>query len=153
MKMNLIKMDARPFGWSRVKQQLIRAGELSRAVRSERGYSLIETVMVMVFLGVAFVAALNVMSTGVSQSVDSELMTKAVALAEEKMEKIVGDKSSRGYGYLIAANYPVESNPNGMTGFTRTVTITTYSTYKSIRVVVSNSKIAPMRLTTLVTNY
>lgn len=120
---------------------------------AEGGYSLIETVMVMAFLGVAFVAVLNVMSTSVSQSVDTELMTKAIALAEEKMEIVVGDKTSRGYGYLINSNYPVETNPNGQAGFTRTTTITAFTTYKSIQVVVAHSKIAPVRLLTFVTNY
>jgi prepilin-type N-terminal cleavage/methylation domain-containing protein len=126
---------------------------IAAARRCQRGYSLIETIMVMAFLGVAFVAILNVMSTGVSQSVDTELMTKAVTLAEEKMEKVVGDKTSRGYAYLIGANYPVENNPNSLTGFTRTVSITTYSTYKSIQVTVTHPKIAPLRLFTFVTNY
>ncbi len=125
----------------------------SAAFRREGGYSLIETIMVMVFLGVAFVAVLNVMSTSVSQSVDTELMTRAIALAEEKMEIVVGDKTSRGYGYLISSNYPVETNPNGQKGFTRTTAITTYSTYKSVQVVVVHSKIAPVRLLTYVTNY
>lgn len=119
----------------------------------QNGYTLLETIMVMAFLGVAFVAVLSVMSTGVNQSVDTELMTKAVALAEEQMERVVGDKTSRGYGYLINANYPTENNVNNMTGFTRTVSIVAYSTYKSIQVEVSHPKISPVRLVSFVTNY
>jgi hypothetical protein len=54
---------------------------------------------------------------------------------------------------LIGSNYPVENNPNSLAGFTRTVSITTYSTYKSIQVTVTHPKLAPLRIVTFVTNY
>lgn len=121
--------------------------------RGQRGFTLVETIMVIIFLGVAFIAVLQVMSSSVSHSVDTELLTRATALAEEKMEKIVGDKNGRGYAYLVNSNYPTEANAGGNHGFTRSVSIVEYSTYKSIQVSVAHTGIQPVRLVSFVTNY
>lgn len=129
------------------------AKRLCRAGRGQSGASLMEAIMVVVFLGVAFVAVLQVMSSSLEHSVDNEVRTRAIALAEEKMEQVVGDKNGRGYGYLVNANYPVESDASGNRGFSRSVAITDYSTRKLVEVVVTHANIPPVRLVTSVTNY
>lgn len=123
------------------------------AFASERGFTLIELIMVIIFLSVAFVATLGMMSTGIEESVDTEILTKAITLAEQKMEVILGDKNGLGYQYLENANYNDEQNVGGYSGFTRTVQITTYSTYKEVVVKVKHNGIKDVVLTTQMTNY
>ena len=121
--------------------------------RREAGFTMIEAIMTIIFLSVAVVTTLRVMSSSVNQSVDTELMTRAIALAEQRMEQVVGDKAGRGYNYLVNANYSTETNAGGNPGFTRTVSIITYSTYKSITVQVSRTGIQTVRLVSFVANY
>ncbi|MCD6167572.1 hypothetical protein DRQ11_07015 [candidate division KSB1 bacterium] len=120
---------------------------------SERGFSLVELVFVIVFISIALTAILNTFSTSVSSSVDSEYVSLAVQLAEGKMEQIKSDKAGKGYSYLVAGNYPSENNPDGYSGFSRTVNITTYTNYKVVTVTVTHSDVPTVTLETIFTNY
>ena len=127
--------------------------EIFRAIKSQRGYSLIELVMVTVFLGVAIAATLTMMTTGISKSFDTENLSLASMLAEQKLEEIRGDKNGRGYFYITNENYLSESNAGGYSGYTRTTSITTYSTYKQVVVTVTKQNVPSMSLVTYLTNY
>ncbi|RMF61949.1 MAG: hypothetical protein D6743_12840 [Calditrichaeota bacterium] len=125
----------------------------SACFSAETGFTLIEIVLVIVFLSVALLATMNMMSSSVSGSFDMELSSTAANLANEKMERIFADKRSRGYGYIVENNYPVETDPDGFSGFTRSVTIITQSTYKEVRVTVSHPQIHDCVLVSFLTNY
>ena len=120
---------------------------------SEKGISLVELILVIVFVSVALTAILNTFTTSVSSSVDSEYISLAVQLAEGEMEQIKSDKSGKGYSYIIASNYPTETNPDGYAGFTRAVNITTYTDYKVVTVTVSHADVPTITLETIFTNY
>ncbi len=121
--------------------------------RAEAGFTLIELILVMVFLGVALVATMNVMSTSIEDSVKMELFTTALNLANKKLEQIVADKKNKGYGYIQTANYPSEVDAEGNKGFNRYVTVIDHSTYKEVRVRVTHAKLQDCVLMTYLTNY
>lgn len=135
-------------------------GRTSKSPRSEvcsagtkQGFTLIEMIMVTVFLGVAIVATMNMMSTGVTDTIKIELLNTATNLANEKLEAIFTDKKSKGYGYIQQNNYPTETNPNGHTGFSRYVTIFDQTTYKEVIVRVTHHQIEDCTLVARLTNY
>jgi len=106
-------------------------------VRSQRGHTLIELTLVIIFLSVAILAAMNVMTESLAGTMKTELLTIATDLANEKMERIFADKKSKGYDYIDNDNYSDETQINNMSGFSRSVSITDYSTYKQIVVTVT----------------
>ncbi len=114
---------------------------------------LIELVFIVVFLGVALVATMNLLSTGMTDSVKVELMATAVNLANSKLEAIMADKKSRGYGYIKEANYQDETSAEGHSGFNRFVSVTDHGTHKEVRVRVTHAKIPDVELVALLTNY
>lgn len=127
--------------------------EISSLEQNEGGFSLVELIFVMLFLGIALATTLSMVSTGVTKSMDSESMSLATTLAEQKMEEIRGDKNGRGYFYVTNSNYDTETNAGGYAGFTRTTTITTYSSYKEITVSVAKEDMPTVTLVTFLTNY
>ncbi|MCA9730962.1 hypothetical protein KC799_02460 [candidate division KSB1 bacterium] len=127
--------------------------EIFKGNQNQSGFSLIELIFVTIFLGIALTATLSMVSTGVTQSMDSEALSLATTLAEQKMEEIRGDKNGRGYFYITNENYLSESNAGGYSGYTRTTSITTYSTYKQVVVTVTKQNVPSMSLVTYLTNY
>ncbi len=119
----------------------------------QRGFSLIELIFVILFLGIALSTTLSMISTSVTQSMDSESLSFSNTLAEQKMEEIRGDKNGRGYFYITNPNYQSESNAAGYSGYTRSTMITTYSTYKKVEVTVSKEDVPSVTLVTFLTNY
>jgi len=120
---------------------------------NQAGFTLIEIILVMVFLTVALLATMNMIATSLSKSFDMETIATAHNLANEKMEQIFMHKKSKGYGFIEPDNYPAEINVNGLTGFNRYVTITTNSTNKEIVVRVTHPDINDFVITSYLTNY
>lgn len=115
--------------------------------------SLIEIIVVIVFIGVALSALLNSFNVGVSSSVGSEYLSVAAQLANYKMEEIKSDKAAHGYNYLDETNYPQETDPQNFAGYVRTVSITAYSAYKEVQVTVSHNGVQEVSLTAQFANY
>lgn len=97
-----------------------RTGPTSRA---RRGFTLIEAVTALVILGVAVPPMLWSLRHAQTHRAGGVLASRALWLATEKLEDIIADRhsSTRGYSYLVAANYPAESSITGFPGFTRSV--------------------------------
>ena len=91
-----------------------------------RGFTLIETIAAVVILALAIPPMLWAVREAHIQRVNPMLASKARWLATEKLEDIIADRHSttRGWAYLIAANYPAEPTISGYPGFSRTVTLT-----------------------------
>jgi type II secretory pathway pseudopilin PulG len=126
---------------------------LPRFFYDTTGYTLIELLLVIIFLGIALVAIMDMMSSSMLSSVKSQILITATNLANEKMEQIIADKNNKGYNFIVASNYPDEINANGQQGYNRYVTITDYSTYKEVQVRVTHANIEDLILTTLIANY
>src|SRR5687768_18566762 len=90
------------------------------------GFTVMEAIAAIVILGVAMPPMLWGVSRAQSHRVTATMSSRARWLACEKLEDIIADRhsSTRGYTYLIAANYPAEASIAGSPGFTRSVAIT-----------------------------
>jgi prepilin-type N-terminal cleavage/methylation domain-containing protein len=91
-----------------------------------RGFTLIETIIAIVVLSIAVPPMLWSIRESHIQRVGPMMASKARWLATEKLEDIIADRHSttRGYAYLVTANYAAEASISGSAGFTRTVTFT-----------------------------
>jgi hypothetical protein len=54
------------------------------------------------------------------------MSSRARFLAAERLEQVLADRfsPSRGYSYVLAANYPAEATITGISGFARSTTVT-----------------------------
>ena len=120
---------------------------------NQQGFTLIEVIMVVIFVGVALVATMDMTSTSISHTFKIETLNTAANLANAKMELIFADKKSKGYSYIETQNYQAENNPGGAQGFARTVTITDNGTNKEVKVRVTHQDIEDCILTAFLTNY
>lgn len=124
----------------------------------QRGFTLIEAVLVVVLVAVAIPPLLRLFQHSILGSVGSEVRTKAVFYAQEKLEQIVNDKKmAGGWAVVMTPNrYPPDSPEPG---FQRFVTIDTTGTlYNNVRyarvvVTVRHASIPDVRLETWITNY
>lgn len=119
---------------------------------SEKGFTLIEIIFVILFLGGALLAGMNTMSTSLTGGMATELLVVATNLANERMERIFADKKSKGYDYVSTRNYPVEVNRQER-GFSTTVQVQAYEYYKQVEVTVSHPDIKSCTLMAYITNY
>ena len=133
---------------------------MRRISRNQRGYSLIEIIMVIIILAVAIPPLLSLFSESIVNSVDSEYMTEATLYAQQKMEEIIADKkaesASRGYDWVVTPGRYGNDNP--AEGFTRSVSITDGLDYNGIpyakvEVTVSHENMVDVVLTTWLTDY
>jgi prepilin-type N-terminal cleavage/methylation domain-containing protein len=124
-----------------------------KIAHTQSGFSLIELIIVMVFLGVVLVATMRMMTNSIASSVDVEFLRTAANLANEKMEQIFADKRSRGFSYIDEDNYPPETNPSGAQGFARSVEITTDASVKKVKVTISHISMPGFVLTAWLTKY
>jgi MSHA pilin protein MshD len=93
-----------------------------RVKNNQDGFTLIEIIITLVVLSIAVVGVLSVFTTAIKGSANPVVLNRAIALAQEKMDTIIGDRmnSARGFAYIIPGNYPADIP---VTGFNRSVTI------------------------------
>jgi type II secretory pathway pseudopilin PulG len=111
-----------------------------RISREERGFTLIETIMIIVLVGI-FMAAIGIpFVNGIRQSQIPEIVTTAHFLAVEKMEEyalrdyasMVSEARAPVSGFtgyereVVVANVDANLNPSGSDVGYRTVTVTVY---------------------------
>lgn len=140
---------------------------MNQRKRIHPGFTLIEAIIAIVVLAVAVPPMLWSIQESQVSRVAPILVSRARWLATEKLEDIVADRhsSTRGYGYVIDANYPAEVAVTGMTGFSRSVAITETGAalasggtgYKLVTVTVgwtdARSQARSLSLSTVVTDY
>jgi prepilin-type N-terminal cleavage/methylation domain-containing protein len=109
-------------------------------MNKENGYTLLELVLVIILVGVAFPGLLAFFTNSMQDSVKNEVITQAIILAQGKMEQITTDKHEpgRGMNYIkLSGQYPVET----IGPFVRSVTVqdVTLSGVDGVKVSVSIS--------------
>ena len=129
------------------------AGALLERLGRSRGFSLIELILVIVFLGIAVLSSMNLMSQSLSGSIKGEMSLTAVDLANEKMELIFSDKNTKGYGYVSQGRYGIETDVNGKAGFNRSVTVTELATSKKVEVLIQHASLDDYVLVAYLANY
>lgn len=140
---------------------------MQRRANTARGVTLIEAIAAIVIIAVAVPPVLMAVRESAVRRVDPVQMSRARWLASEKLEDIIADRHSgtRGYAYVIDANYAAEAAVTGFTGFARSVTINeTNATlsaagvgYKTVTVTVTwtdrRGVARSLALSTVVTSY
>ena len=128
--------------------------------RDEAGFTLIEVVLIIVIAAVAVLPLGMLFANTSIRSGDARNSMVAAELAQAKMEELTADKNSpsRGFAYLIAANYPVESPVAAFPGYNRTVAFAPDSSYDGVTfrtatVTVTCANIPPVAMTTWFTSY
>jgi Tfp pilus assembly protein PilV len=98
---------------------------VSLHARTPRAFSLIEAIIAIVVLSVAVPAMFWAVRDAADRRTDPVMLNRARWLAAEKMEDVLADRANadRGYGYVVAANYPAESPVAGFAGLSREVMV------------------------------
>lgn len=134
---------------------------------TRRGFTLIEAIAAIVILSVSVPAMLWAVRTAMLRRVDPIMASRARWLATERLEDVIADRHSpsRGYTYVVNANYAAEASITGFPGFTRSVNIaetavdltSTGTGYKTVRVSVgytdSRGTARTLSLATVITDY
>jgi type II secretory pathway pseudopilin PulG len=94
--------------------------------RPSRAFTIVEAVIAVCILGVAMPAMLWAIKESVRTRANPVLAARARWLAAEKLEDVIADRHSttRGYAYLLNANYAAETPVTGFAGMNRSVSIT-----------------------------
>lgn len=89
------------------------------------GFTLMEAIAAVVILAAAVPPALWALREAQAHRASAVLASRARWLAAEKLEDLIADRHapSRGWEYVIAANYPLEATIPGVVGMSRAVTI------------------------------
>ncbi|MDX2115855.1 MAG: prepilin-type N-terminal cleavage/methylation domain-containing protein [Planctomycetota bacterium] len=93
--------------------------------RTRRGFTLVETIAVLVVLAVFVPPALLAVRDSAVRSVSATLVSRARWLATEKLEDIIADRHSttRGYAYVDESSYPDEPAVADSPQFSRSVSV------------------------------
>ncbi len=148
-------------------------------VTDNQGFTLVETVIVIVVLGLSL-GVLIPFTVSLRNSAAPPLTQQAAVLAEEQLEQVIADRqdSTTPKGFIYAtnpANYPAESPIAGVTGFSRSVAIACVTAadpnaagsvpnpscalsdgrtdYGRVTVTVANAYVGNITAVTLLTNY
>jgi len=97
--------------------------KLKKRFKNQKGFTLIETCLSCVIIGVGLVGGMIVMQNATANTVNNDLSTIATQLANQKIEQIIADNKFIGYETLISDNYPNETVTD-VYNMSRTVSIT-----------------------------
>ncbi len=95
---------------------------LQKFWKDEQGVTLIELTIVIILIGVALPSILSMMGLVTVHSARNGIMEEAVALAESKMEQIIGKKEALWSWYKSSGQF--ETTESLDDGFQRSVTVT-----------------------------
>lgn len=130
-------------------------------------FTLIEAIIAIVVLSVAVPSMFWALRDATVKRLEPAAHSRARWLANERLEQIIADRhsSTRGYAYVVNANYPAEASFTNFPGFTRSVSITETSAnlssagtgYKKVAVSVGFPNVrggtSTLVVTTVVTDY
>ncbi len=93
--------------------------------RRPHAFTLIEAIIAVTVLSLAVPAMFWAVRDAQAKRADPIVMSRARWLANEKLEDVIADRHSttRGYAYVVNANYAAESSVTSFPGFTRSVSI------------------------------
>lgn len=104
--------------------------QVTRIVKDRAGFTIIETLIAIVFVSIGLVAVLSAVSAGISGIDNGRRSTTALFLSEQRMEQIkavaISKDPAQGWINVVSANFPAEAYGAiaGYPDYRRTVTIT-----------------------------
>ena len=144
-------------------------------IKNQKGFSLIEAIIVIIVISIGAIGVLTVFITGMKGAGNPLVTIQAVELAQEKLDIVIGDRQNTARGYTYAtnpANYSAESPVSGFASFNRSVAIACVTTadfnaagsapapscvgvtnYARVTVTVTHAAIGSATTVTLLTNY
>ncbi len=154
---------------------MIKGDSQMNMFNNQKGFSLIEAIIVIIVISVGAIGVLSVFITGMKGAGNPLVTIQAVELGQEKLDIVIGDRqnTARGYSYATTpANYPAENPVTGFSSFNRSIAIACVTTanfnaagsapapscvgvtnYARVTVTVTHSAIGSVTAVTLVTNY
>ena len=130
------------------------------AAAPDAGFTLPEVVLIIVIAAVAVLPLGMLFANSSIRSSEARNATVMAQLAQAKMEEIAADKSStsRGFSYLVTANYPAENPVAAFTGYSRSVAFAPDSvydgvTFRTVSVTVAFASVPSVTLATWFTNF
>lgn len=97
-------------------------------MQSERGFTLIDTILMMIITGVGIFGIMSYFVSVNNQTMNGDMTVTASVLAQERLDRVVADKQYQGYNFVVDAAYPSPENLAApFDGYTRTTTITEVS--------------------------
>ena len=137
---------------------MISLQRLKKKLSNSQGFTLIEVIMIIVVFAIAVPTLMTVLSSTLDSSNKSAVISQAALYAQEKIEKIIGDKRnpSKGFDWVTTPSRYSSDVPN--VGFSRSVIITSGNvqngvTYAYVEVKVTHSEISDIKLETWLTDY
>jgi len=99
---------------------------MSYRLKYTRGFTLIESVLVLSLISFGLLGILTLFQKNISRSGDREFLLEATTLAQDKMETLIAAKKYNLYASITSTNYPAapeDLTSVGFPGFSRTTTI------------------------------
>lgn len=88
----------------------------------EKGFSLIEMILMIVILAIALVGLVSALSFSTSRGVNAEVASTASALTQERMEELIAEKRANGFSsaaLAVTVPAPLFIAVPGFAGYTR----------------------------------
>jgi Tfp pilus assembly protein PilV len=93
-------------------------------IKNQKGFSMLEGVFTTMLLAVGLVGGMAVMQNATATTLNGDMNSTAVQLANEKIEEIMGDNEFQGYDNITDENYDAETLSAPYQGFSRSVNVT-----------------------------
>lgn len=89
-----------------------------------QGFTLVELVLTLTLISVGLFGLLTTFEAANRGAIQGQVHQAAIYLGQERLESITADKRFRGYGFIVAGNYPPTENvPVGTHRYTRILSI------------------------------
>lgn len=92
---------------------------LIHRMRSRRGFTLVDTILMMLVVGIGVSGLMTYFISINRQAMNSNMTITASVLAQERMDQVVAAKMYQGYNAIVPANYPNENLTGNFAGYTR----------------------------------
>jgi len=145
----------------------MRIAEFGKRINQD-GFTLIETIIVLVVLSIAAVGVLSVFTAGIKGSANPLIMNQATQLAQGEMDQVLGEKTAYGFNAATLAQGTPACNSTMLSAAficTRTIcfvpvgnlndqtTCAAATNYKHITVTITHAAIGNMNLETVIAFY
>lgn len=133
-------------------------------IKNQKGFSMLEGIFSTMLLAVGLVGGMAVMQNATATTMNGDMNSTAVQLANAKIEEIMGDNEFQGYDAITDDSYSAETLSAPYQGFSRSVTVTEINSddltteevgsgLKKVDVMVSWGSDDSVTVTTMVVNY
>ncbi len=131
---------------------------------SQRGFTLVETVITLIVLSIAAVGVLSIFTVGMTGSANPLIISQAVLQAQGEIEQVRGEKTANGFGSIATGN-PLACVSTVLSGFACSrdiyyvnpgalnTQVVGPTNYKHVTVTITQATIGSVSLDTIITNY